>query len=128
MRKIFKTKLFSRWAKKAGLTNEALAGAVAEMSAGLVDVDLGGGVVKKRVAQPGQGKRGSTRTLLATNFNDRWFFIFGFEKNERNNITNKELVALKLLSGDLLALNDAQLAEALVEKKLFEVPYEQTDN
>ena len=128
MRKIFKTKLFSRWAKKAGLTNEALAGAVAEMSAGLVDVDLGGGVVKKRVAQPGQGKRGSTRTLLATNFNDRWFFIFGFEKNERNNITNKELVALKLLSGDLLALNDAQLAEALVAKKLFEVPYEQTDN
>ena len=66
MGKIFKTKLFSRWAKKAGLTNEALAGAVAEMSAGLVDVDLGGGVVKKRVAQPGQGKHGSTRTLLAT--------------------------------------------------------------
>lgn len=128
MRKIFKTKLFSRWAKKAGLTNEALVGAVAEMSAGLVDVDLGGGVVKKRVAQPGQGKRGSTRTLLATNFNDRWFFVFGFEKNERVNITKKELVALKLLSGDLLALNDAQLAEALVAKKLFEVSYEQTEN
>jgi hypothetical protein len=40
------------------------------MANGLIDADLGGGIVKKRIALPGQGKRGSTRTLLATNRND----------------------------------------------------------
>ncbi len=57
--------------------------AVSEMERGLVDADLGGGVVKKRVALPGRGKRGGARTLVATNRGDRWFFVYGFEKSVR---------------------------------------------
>jgi hypothetical protein len=96
MRRTFKNRHFARWMRKIGLSDSALCEAVAEMAQGLIDADLGGGLVKKRVPLPGRGKRGSTRTLVATNKGSRWFFIFGFEKNERENITPKELVSLQI--------------------------------
>ena len=61
------------------------------MDRGLIDADLGGGIVKKRVGLAGRGKRSGARTLIATNKGDRWFFVFGFEKNERANIGDDEL-------------------------------------
>ena len=73
---------------------------------GLIDADLGGGVYKKRIAQPGRGKSGSSRTLLASNRQDRWIFVFGFEKNDRANVSDRELEALKMLAADLLGLTD----------------------
>ena len=85
-RRIFRTRTFSRWMLKNGLTNAALLQAVDEMAQGLVDADLGGYVFKKRVALPGRGKRGSARTIVATRLNDRWFFLFGFNKNEKSNL------------------------------------------
>lgn len=121
---IFKTKHFNRWARKAGLPDLALCRAVAEIRQGLIDADLGGGIIKKRVSLPGHGKRGSTRTLLATNRNDRWVFVFGFEKNERANVSENELEALKLLADDLLALSDTQISEAVSSASLVEVVYE----
>jgi hypothetical protein len=72
--------MFNRWAKREGLADRELYQAVREMRDGLIDARLGGSVIKKRVRRPGQGKRGSYRTILATNFRDRWFFMFGFAK------------------------------------------------
>lgn len=66
--------------RKTDLTDQALCQAVTEMSQGLIDADLGGGVVKKRVGLAGRGKRGGIRTLIATNKGSRWFFVYGFEK------------------------------------------------
>jgi hypothetical protein len=122
---IYKTRHFNRWAIKALLPDELLYRAVEEMANGLVDADLGGGVFKKRVALPGRGKSGSARTLLATNRNDRWIFILGFEKNERANITDKERDALHMLAKDLLGLTAGQLEEAVKEGTLQEVRYGQ---
>ena len=68
---IFKTKTFARWARKEGLKDAVLRNAVDEIQAGLVDANLGGGLVKKRVARTGSGKSGGHRTLLATNLRDR---------------------------------------------------------
>jgi len=116
-----KTKHFSRWAAKVGLSNAVLKAAVREMQAGLIDADLGGGLVKKRIAFPGRGKRGSTRTILATNRAERWIYIYGFEKNERDNITKKELEALRLLAADLLRLSDEQVLAAIRQGVLVEV-------
>jgi len=98
---IYKTRHFARWARKIGLNDSLLESAVLEIRRGLLEADLGGGIVKKRIALPGRGKRGSTRTLLATNRDDRWFFVFGFEKNERENISEIELVTLKKFAKDL---------------------------
>ena len=80
--------------------------------------------MKKRIALPGKGKRGSSRTLLATNRNDRWFFVFGFEKNERESISKNELAALKKLAKNLLDLTAAQIAVATREGSLVEVEHE----
>ena len=99
--------------------------AIRGIQAGLFDADLGGGIIKKRVALPGRKKRGSTRTLLATNRDDRWFFVFGFEKNERDNITAKELEALRVLAVDLLQLSTEQIIEAIRNGSLVEV-YDET--
>ena len=93
MKRVFKTRYFTRWMRKTALTDPVLCEAIYEMIAGLIDADLGGGVLKKRVALPGGGKSAGTRTLVATNKDDRWFFVFGFEKNVRANVTAKELEA-----------------------------------
>ena len=77
MRRVFKTRYFGRWLRKSGLTDQALCQAVAEMVAGLIDADLGGGLAKKRVGLPGRGKRGGARTLVATNQGSRWFSCSG---------------------------------------------------
>lgn len=121
MKRVFKTRYFVRWMRKTDLTNSALCHAVAEMVQGLVDADLGGGVVKKRVAMPGRGKSGGARTLVATNKGNRWFFVFGFEKSDRANISNQELEALQDLAQDLLARTDVQLDLAVQESALEEI-------
>jgi hypothetical protein len=95
MRRTFKTRSFSRWRRKTELTDCTLCLAVEEMSRGLIDADLGGSVIKKRIALGGRGKSGGARTLVATNKGNRWFFVFGFEKNERANISDEELEALQ---------------------------------
>jgi hypothetical protein len=100
--------------RKTELTDPALCAAVSEMARGLIDADLGGGVIKKRVALPGRGKSGGARTLVATNKGNRWFFVFGFEKNERSNVTSKELEALQKIAADVLRVTPAEL-DVLVE-------------
>ena len=107
--------------RKAGLSDPALIDAVSEMAQGLIDADLGGYVVKKRVALPGQGKRGGARTIVATKMSHRWFFLFGFSKNERANIDKDELKMFQEVAKDLLAFNDRQLAEALSAGEITEV-------
>ncbi len=109
MKRVFKTRHFSRWMRKTELSDPVLCAAVVEMERGLIDADLGGGVVKKRVALPGRGKSGGARTLVATNKGNRWFFVFGFEKNERPNVTARELEALQKIAADLLKLTSKDL-------------------
>jgi hypothetical protein len=121
MKRVFKTRHFSRWMRKTELTDSTLCAAVAEMIQGLIDADLGGGVVKKRVGLAGRGKRGGARTLVATNKGNRWFFVFGFEKNERANIPDDELEALQELASHLLARTGRQLDEAIQDGTLQEI-------
>jgi len=121
MRRVFKTRHFSRWLKKSDLTDAALCQAVNEMVAGLIDADLGGDIVKKRVALPGRGKRGGARTLVATRKASRWFFVFGFEKNEKANVSTSELEALQIVASELLALTSSQLDGAVTDGTLQEI-------
>lgn len=124
MHRIFKTRHFHRWMSKADLTDQCLCIAISEMVHGLVDAHLGGSLVKKRVPVAGRGKRGGARTIVATNFGNYWFFLYGFEKNVRANITDNELDALKEIASDLLALNDDALTHAVIQGKLLEINYD----
>ena len=124
---VYKTRWFDRWARKEGLTTSGLCAAVREMTHGLVDADLGGGLVKKRIGRPGQGKSGGYRTLVATNKGDRWVFVFGFPKNERSNIDKDETEALKKLAAHLLSLTAQAVAKAKLAGELLEVDCDAKD-
>jgi hypothetical protein len=127
MRRVFKTRYFSRWMRKTELTDSALCAAVTEMVAGLIDADLGGGVVKKRIASPGRGKSGSARTLVATNKGSRWFFVFGFEKNERANISAKEVEAVQRIAADFFRLSSSELDAYVTTEALKEICLDSED-
>jgi hypothetical protein len=109
MARVFKTRGFVRVMRKSGLKDSDLCDAVEQMQQGLIDADLGGRILKKRVALPGKGKRGSVRTVVATNRGDRWFFVYGFKKNEKADITDRELEGFQKFAADLLGCTAIQL-------------------
>ena len=125
--RVFKTKTFERWAGKAGVTDGALLNAVAQMERGLIDADLGGNLFKQRVALPGRGKSGSTRTIVATRFSGMLFFLYGFEKNDRDKLTGRELRVWQDVANVLLGFSVDDLATALARKSLLEIDHEQND-
>lgn len=104
-----------------GCADRALLAAIAEIEAGLVDARLGGRLFKKRVGLQGGGKRGGARTIVAGNFRDRWVFLYGFAKNERESLDQKEERDLKRLGGALLDLDPIALRRALESGNLLEV-------
>jgi len=121
---VYKARWFARWARKEGLTDVELREAVQEMASGLYEADLGGNLLKKRIARQGQGKSGGFRTLVATNKGGQWFFVYGFAKNERSNIDRDEEAALKKLASTLLTMPPPALNKALKADELIEVKYE----
>lgn len=121
--RVYKTKYFHKWAKKAGSTDKQLAEAVEEIEGGLVDADLGGNVLKKRVATSSKGKKGGYRTLLAFKTTSRSVFLYGFEKNVRANISKQELSALKELAKLYLKMPELDINKALKTGQLKEIKY-----
>src|SRR5262245_23106925 len=118
---IYKVRPFSRWARKQGLTDSALWQAVREIREGLYEADLGGNLLKKRIARPGQGKSGGFRTVVASRDGDRCFFLFGFAKNERSDNDEDEEAALRAWARTLLHMKAAALARAEEAGELIKV-------
>ena len=118
---VYKTRSFHRWAKKSGVKDDALLLAVAEMRRGLIDADLGGGVVKKRIATAGKGKSGGARTIVATRQGSRWIFMYGFEKKERSNIRNDELAAFRIYANSVLKATAGEIKTLTKLGELLEV-------
>ena len=119
--KIFKTQWFTRWAKKEKLTDKALVKAVKEMEQGLFEADLGGYVIKKLVPLFGRGKSSGARTIIAYKVKNKAFFIYGFAKNKRDNVSTKELQALQILAANLVEYTNPMLDIAIRENELTEV-------
>ena len=115
------TKPFARWMRKSQVANADILYATQEMVQGLIDANLGGHLVKKRVALRGRGKSAGARTIVATKFEQRWIFLFGFEKNERSNIDASELKVLQELAASLLDLNQQAIAKAISTGQLFQL-------
>jgi len=119
--RVFKNKSFARFARKAQITDAVLCGAIADASRGLIDADLGGGVVKQRIARKGGGKSGGFRTIILFRLRERAFFVHGFAKNEKDNIRDDELAAFKMLAVEVMTYDDEALARAMVNGTLMEV-------
>lgn len=107
MVRVYKLKAFARFQRGERLTDSALSDAVRRAETGLVDADLGGGVMKQRVARRGEGKRGGYRTILAYRQGQRAVFLFGFAKSDRDNLDDDELVAWRRIGRVWLGIDDA---------------------
>jgi len=101
--RIFKNKAFTRFARKSGIDDVSICKAVKDVERGLLDADLGGGVIKQRVARSGGGKSGGFRTLILFRIGSLAFIVHGFAKNEQANIDDDELIALRKLATVMLA-------------------------
>jgi hypothetical protein len=119
--RIFRTKPFTRFAAKEGIADSVLRDAIRRAEAGLIDADLGGGVLKQRLARPGQGKSGGFRSIVLFRRQTRAFFVYGFAKNDRDNIARQELTAFRLLAAEMLALDDKALQMAMRNGTIMEI-------
>ena len=117
----FKTRPFARFAHREGIADEALCDAVERAARGLVDADLGGGVIKQRIARRGQGRSGGFRTIVVFRRAERAFFVYGFAKSGRKNLHRDELETFRLLASEYLALDRSGLAAALSVGAIIEV-------
>ena len=118
---------FARFARKEGLTDSALREAVRRAEDGLIDADLGGGVIKQRVARPGKGKSGGYRTLILYRQGDRAIFAFGFAKNAQANISKADLALLKDAAVEALGWSGEELDRLVASGTLVEIEDEHED-
>ncbi|RVL27234.1 type II toxin-antitoxin system RelE/ParE family toxin [Sinorhizobium meliloti] len=95
---IYKTKIFARFVRKENVSDANLVEAMRRANQGLIDADLGGGLIKQRVARPGQGRSGGYRTILLFRAGELAIFLAGFAKSERANITEDDLEDLKTIA------------------------------
>jgi len=115
------TKWFSKWSRKAGLTNSAILESLDDLEKGLSIADLGKNLFKVRVKREGQGKSSGYRTIVVFRKDRIAIFLYGFAKNERGNISNKELSYFQKLGSDFLKLNSSQLKKAIKKEVLFDL-------
>lgn len=119
--RIFKNQWISKYAYKQHIADEDLIAAVHRAEQGLIDADLGGGVIKQRIARKGQGKSGGYRSIILLKKNDKAFFVYTFGKNERDNITEEELRYFRNLAEDLFHLDTEKLDVLLQTGKIQEL-------
>lgn len=119
--RVFKNKPFARFARKNEVSDRELCAAIGDANRGFVDADLGGGVIKQRVARRGAGKSGGFRVMIVFKLGKVAIFVHGFAKNEVENIGPDELTGLKKLASEMLAYGADALAKAMASGTLMEV-------
>lgn len=125
--RVFKRKPFARFQRRERITDKVLAEAVRDIGKGRIDADLGGGLIKQRVARPGQGKSGGFRTIIAFRAGERAVFLYGFAKSDQENIDDDETEDLRKQGRAWLGLGDDQIAVAMAEQELKDVLYGEDD-
>lgn len=119
--RVYKTKPFARFQRRERISDETLCTALADAEAGLIEADLGAGLIKQRVARAGAGKRGGYRTVIAYRKGTRAIFLLGFAKSARANIDDDELAALKRRAAGLLAAPDQALDAMVANEDMTEI-------
>ncbi len=117
----FKTKPFVRFASREGIADDELCKTVAQIESGIIDADLGGGVLKQRIARKGAGKSGGYRSIILFRQTTHMFFVFGFAKSSQANIRADELKGFRHLADELLALNGNALQSAQANGTITEI-------
>lgn len=119
--RIFKTKWFARFARHEQILDVGLREAIERAERGLIDADLGGGLIKQRLARQGKGRSGGYRTIIAYQAKKRAVFLFGFAKNDLDNIDSRELESLRTFGNRWLIADEARIALGIRENEIQEV-------
>ena len=119
--RIFRNQWITKFAKKHKISDAELIEAVERADKGVIDADLGGGVIKQRIARQGQGRSGGYRSLIFFRRGERAFFMTAFAKNDRENITNKELAELKKAAAIILAMTETDIEQAKANGTFTEI-------
>lgn len=119
--RIFTNAWFRRFARRENIDNKTLKEAIARADKGLIDADLGGGVIKQRIARPGKGKSGGYRTIIVFRQGEKAFFVYGYAKSKRSNIEQDEVEVFRRAARELLALSDTQIMQLIENEALAEV-------
>jgi hypothetical protein len=119
--RVFTTKWLVRWARRERIADHSLREAIERAERGLIDADLGGNIIKQRVARTGQGRSGGYRMLVVYQVGHRAVFLYGFAKSERENIDADELLTLREIGGAWLAADPRRIAQAIKEGALQEI-------
>ena len=119
--RIFRNQWITKFAKKHKISDSELIEAVERADDGLIDADLGGGVIKQRMARQGQGRSGGYRSLIFFRHGERAFFMTAFAKNDRENITDKELAELKKAAAIILAMTETDIEQAKLNGTFTEI-------
>lgn len=125
---VYKTKPFARFARKARIRDSELWEAASLANAGMIDADLGGGVIKQRIARPGEGKSAGSRSIILFRLNRRAVFVYGFEKKDLGNIKTGELEAFRELADVILGYSEAEIAKRVADGALIEVEPQEEDS
>jgi hypothetical protein len=118
---VYKGKPFARFARRAGISDADLWNAARLANQGVVDADLGGGVIKQRIARAGEGKSGGSRSIILFKKDDRAVFVHGFEKKDKANIGQRDLIAFRVLAEDLLYCPESTIALRVASGSLIPV-------
>jgi len=119
--RIFATKSFGRFCRRERVDDLHLCEAIERAERGLIDADLGSGLIKQRVARVGQGRSGGFRVLLAYQPRIRAAFLYGFAKSERGNVDGDELARLRRAASEMLSWNNAQIGRLLAAGEWREI-------
>jgi len=121
---IYKNAWFTRFAPKEKPSVQAILDAVDRAQHGLIDANLGGGVIKQRIARNGQGESGSYRSVVLLRKSGKAFFVYGFSKSAQHNIQDDELAQFKQSAKILFVLSDLsddQISQLIKNREFEEV-------
>jgi len=119
--RVYMTKWMSRFVRRERISAKGLLHEISRAQSGAIDANLGGGLIKQRMARPGGGRSGGYRTIIAYRVGSRAVFLYGFAKNERENIGGDELDSLRQLGANWLNAEPATIIQALNEGALTEI-------
>lgn len=118
---VYKTKGFARFSRRQRIDDDALCEAISRAEQGLIDADLGGGVIKQRVPRPGQGRSGGFRTIVFYRVKARAVFVDGLAKSDQDNFDDDDLERFRNLATEFLSYDEKQVAKLVKAGAWIEV-------
>ncbi|MGB3472475.1 MAG: type II toxin-antitoxin system RelE/ParE family toxin [Erythrobacter sp.] len=119
--RIYANRWFTKFAAKEKISDASLADAVHRAEAGLIDADLGSGLIKQRIARQGGGKSGGYRSILIFRSGERAIFVFAFAKSSKANLSAAELQVYRKAASIMLELGEDQIKTEVEAGRLVEV-------